>query len=212
MKQVLSNKKIIVILVCFVAVIILFLLGKDGENNDEKNDILALEQENGDTAIPIELMNEEQTKEEGEVKSGPIYIDLKGAVLKPGVYMVEENSRVQDVIQLAGGFLENADQTKINLAARVEDEMVVYVPKMGEEGAIDSGGPSATQINDGKVNINNATSEQLQGLPGIGPAKAEKILSYRETNGPFKTVEDLVNVSGIGEKSFEQLKDMVKVR
>ncbi|WP_078552754.1 helix-hairpin-helix domain-containing protein [Bacillus alkalicellulosilyticus] len=140
-----------------------------------------------------------------------IIVDVKGAVKNPGIYEVSEKHRVYDVIQLAGGLLEQADETKINLAARVQDELVIYVPVIGEEESsfetISIGGVQA----EGKVKINTASVEELQQLPGIGPAKASAIISYREEHGPFKTIEDLQKVSGIGVKSIDKLRDSVVV-
>ncbi|HHY72944.1 MAG TPA: hypothetical protein GX497_06910 [Bacillus bacterium] len=211
MNQILTNKKLIMIVVGFFIMISLFLFVKAETNNALQADFGTLGAKSGELGMPEELSSDEQTASE-ESEPAILYIDIKGAVLKPGVYLLEENSRVQDAIQLAGGFLETADQTKINLAARLVDEMVLYVPVIGEETTIEAGGPSFNQTDDGKVNINSATSEQLQSLPGIGPAKAEQIISYREANGPFKKVDDLGNVSGIGEKTLEKLKELVKIR
>ena len=141
-----------------------------------------------------------------------VYVDIKGAVVKPGVYKLEDEKRVLDAIQLAGGFQTDADQTKINLAARVTDEMILYIPRIGEVLQSQTGLPTNSEMDAGKININTATSLELESLPGIGAAKAASIITFREQNGPFKEIEDLVNVSGIGDKSFEKLKDQIKVR
>lgn len=137
-----------------------------------------------------------------------IFVDVKGAVGKEGVYEIESGKRVKDVIELAGGFAESADTNQINLALLLEDEMVVYVPVLGESTII--------QVNNGteqgKVLINSATLEELQTLPGIGPAKAAAIIAYREENGPFQKVEDLLLVSGIGEKSLEKIKEGILIK
>ena len=146
-----------------------------------------------------------------------IKVDVKGAVSKPGVYTAQLGERVIDLVERAGGFLDDADQTKINLSQKVSDEMVIYVPIVGEDVEIveqmaNFSQPTEKASNsDGKVNINHADSAMLQTLPGIGAGKAEAIIEYRETNGPFQTVEDLMNVSGIGEKTFEKLKDSITV-
>jgi competence protein ComEA len=143
-------------------------------------------------------------------------VDIKGAVINPGVYTVTGEERVIDIIEKAGGLLEDADIVKVNLSQKVMDEMVIYIPKIGEEvwaaenipvssGSQSSGGG-------GKVNINQADASTLDSLPGIGPSKAAAIIEYRETNGPFQKVEDLMNISGIGEKTFEKLKDQITVQ
>lgn len=158
--------------------------------------------------FPEELINEEEQKDENREVSTTIVIDVKGAVKKPGVYTMNEGDRVVDAIEKAGGLLSEADENQLNLASLLKDEMVIYVPKKGEEVTQTN---VQSQNDDGKVRINSATSEELQKLQGIGPAKAEAIITYREENGPFKTVEDLLQVSGIGEKTLENIKDDIVV-
>ncbi|WP_242688667.1 helix-hairpin-helix domain-containing protein [Bacillus sp. Cs-700] len=137
-----------------------------------------------------------------------VLVDVKGAVVTPGVYEVSANGRVKDVIQKAGGFLEEADQAQLNLAGKVIDEMMIYVPIKGET-TVSAGSVTAES---GLISINKADLIELQELPGIGPAKAEAIIQYREENGPFSASEDLQNISGIGEKTFEKLKDLITVQ
>ncbi|WP_273832700.1 helix-hairpin-helix domain-containing protein [Guptibacillus sedimenti] len=137
-----------------------------------------------------------------------VLVDVKGAVVTPGVYEVSANGRVKDVIQKAGGFLEEADQAQLNLATKVIDEMMIYVPLKGET-TVAAGSVTAET---GLISINTADLIELQELPGIGPAKAEAIIQYREENGPFSASEDLQNISGIGEKTFEKLKDLITVQ
>ncbi|SDI84958.1 helix-hairpin-helix domain-containing protein [Alteribacillus bidgolensis] len=130
-----------------------------------------------------------------------VLVDVKGQVQHPGVYELKENSRVIDAIDAAGGLTEQGDSTNVNFAERIYDEMVIYVPVQGET--------STTNIQSAeksdKVRINYADASELEFLTGIGPTKAEAIISYREEYGEFKEIEDLTNVSGIGEKSVEQL-------
>jgi competence protein ComEA len=153
-------------------------------------------------------------------QNGPMYVDVKGAVKRPGIYKVEEGDRIIDAIGLAGGLSEKADEKQLNFAQKLHDEMVVYVPQKGEEigelpFASHQAGANANQAGalqgSGKVNINNANADELQTLPGIGPAKAQAIIDYRQQQGPFRQVEDLKNVSGIGDKTFEKLKESVTV-
>ena len=134
-------------------------------------------------------------------------VDVKGQVNFPGVYEVEEHLRVHDVIQLAGGFLEMANETAINLAQKISDEMVIYVPHLDEEinnTSTDAWSPSQDEK---KVSLNQATTGELETLPGIGPSKAAAIIKYREEVGAFKSIDELTNVSGIGEKTLEKLRD-----
>lgn len=157
----------------------------------------------------------EKIQEESAIIAEPelVYVDIKGAVRYPGVYSVSANYRIVDAIQVAGGYLENADPTQINLAQKVQDEMIIYVPIIGE-----SEWPLSSEIvtnnassSSGKININNAKLEDLTQLTGIGPSKAQAIIEYREKNGPFKSIDDLKNVTGIGDKTYEKLKDEIEI-
>ncbi|MFS8651792.1 MAG: helix-hairpin-helix domain-containing protein [Caldibacillus sp.] len=172
----------------------------------------------------VDVAQEEIHREEGESETSGaeeqsvMMVDVKGAVKKPGVYPVSEGERVVDVVAKAGGLTEDADDTKINLSQKVSDEMVIYVPRKDEDlGQLSvgtftnsTGGSSSSGSN--KVNINTASREELQTLPGIGPQKANAIIEYRESQGPFQTIEEIMNVSGIGEKSFEKLQDLITVK
>ncbi|EMT47081.1 helix-hairpin-helix domain-containing protein [Anoxybacillus flavithermus] len=162
------------------------------------------------TIEPLPLEQQEQQEEKKEELS--IVVDVKGAVKRVGVYEVAPESRVHDVIQLAGGFTDEADETKVNLAMKVHDEMVIYVPKKGEEITTEAATTNDASRSSEKININTATAEQLQTLDGIGPAKASAIIAYREEHGPFQKVEDLLHVSGIGQKSLEKIKEQIVVR
>lgn len=136
-----------------------------------------------------------------------IYIDVKGEVNEPGVYKMTEGERVQDVIKAAGGFTAEASLLSVNLAQKLTDEMVIYVKVKGEEG-VDS--KSYTSL-DSKLYLNQATVEHIQTLPGIGRTKASAIVRYREEHGPFRKVEDLLKVKGIGEKTLNSFKDQIQV-
>lgn len=147
--------------------------------------------------------------------------DIKGAVLYPGVYEVELGMRIQDLIDKAGGAQPEADMKSLNLAQLLEDQMMVYVPKNGENlnsSAIEEEvssqlvyTPSAATENSALIDLNMADAAKLQELNGIGEKKADLIIQYRKEQGPFQTIEDLMKVKGIGEKTFEALKDQVWV-
>lgn len=144
---------------------------------------------------------------------GTIKVYINGEVNKPGVYTLKQNSRILDLVSCAGGFKEEADSLKINEAKILKDEDYIYVPKI-VNGAI-NGENTITPVNtmdDGKININEATKEQLMTLPRIGEVTATKIIEYREKSGPFKTIEDLKNISGIGDKTIDNIKDKIEVR
>lgn len=136
-----------------------------------------------------------------------IYVDIKGAVAVPGVYKVQKSTRLFQVVNLAGGLTSDADENAINLSMILGDQDVVYIPTIGEEY------PNIT-VQDpdeigGIININTADISDLETLSGIGPATAQNIIDYRTENGPFESIEDIMNVSGIGESTFETIKDSI---
>lgn len=153
-----------------------------------------------------------------------VVVHIIGEVNNPGVVTLPEGSRIIDAINMAGGKTEEADLSKINLAYIVEDGTQIYIPRINENlnqvNLISDGAGIGVIINDSnveenkvdaKVNINTANKEKLETLPGIGETTAQKIIDYRESNGKFKTIEDIKNVSGIGEAKYESLKDKITV-
>jgi len=139
-------------------------------------------------------------------------IDISGAVVRPGVYNLPPNSRIQDAIQAAGGFSEDAVVEILNLAAELADGQKIVVMAEGEV-ALPVGGTERSipiEVN-GLININTATVDQLDTLPGIGPAKAGDIITYRQNNGAFDKIEDIQNVSGIGPATFENIRNLISV-
>lgn len=139
-----------------------------------------------------------------------IFVDIKGAVKNPGVYHMKVGDRVKDALEAAGGLTEEADSQKVNLAKRLEDQMVIVVPKVGEEAEeIPAGETRKEATKEGKVNINTATVEELKTLKGVGEKKAEAIIEYRKKNGSFQTKEDLMKVRGIGKKLFESFQERI---
>lgn len=148
------------------------------------------------------------------------FIDLKGAVAHPGMYRVKEGMRLMDVIEQAGGFTDEADRNQVNLAKLLSDQEIIYVPKSGEEMPVmqqaaaaptDSPQLSNSSSDSEKININTADATQLQQLSGIGEKRAQDIINYREENGSFQSVEDLMNVSGIGQKTLEKLRNSITI-
>ena len=162
-----------------------------------------------ETTVVETTMLAEKT-EVSTTKETVIFVDIKGAVKKPGVYQMKAGDRVKDAIDAAGGLTAEADSQKVNLAQRVEDQMVIVVPKVGEEAeAIPAGATSKEVSKEGKVNINTATVEELKTLKGVGEKKAEAIIEYRKKNGSFKAKEDLMKVRGIGKKLFESFEERI---
>lgn len=185
---------------------------------------------------------DDSTSEDVDAKENkPLYVEVKGAVLNPGVFAVSDENIINDVIAMAGGFTDNAYTANINLSKRVTDELVIYVYTDSEyqknnsndnsnkkednsytiDKYIDSSVSIITSSSSDNVsnssefgsliNINTASSEQLTTLPGIGDAKANNIIAYRTEVGYFKTIEELKNVNGIGDATFEQLKSLITV-
>lgn len=171
-----------------------------------------------ETILP-QGVKEEGQNEQQKLANTPekIIVDVKGQVRAPGVYPSSEGERVIDVINRAGGLTENADESQVNFAEHVQDAMVIYIPAKGEAGATAAGTTpgnftgAVSGGNQAKINLNKADETDLQTLPGVGPAKAAAIVEYRETNGPFKSIDDLKNISGIGDKTFDKLKDQIDV-
>lgn len=154
-----------------------------------------------------------------EKNKNEIMVDLKGAVAKPNVYHISSDERLVDLIRQAGGFTDQADQKSINLSAKLKDEEVIYVPKLGEslssestDSPISSSVSNQVSTTSGpKVNINKADLTELQKLTGIGQKKAQDIIDFRMKNGDFKSIEDLGKVSGFGDKTLEKLKDEISI-
>jgi len=139
-----------------------------------------------------------------------VYVHVSGAVLSPGLYVLDDGARVVDVIAVAGGFVADADESAVNLARQVSDGEQLHVPLQGEASGTGGGAASAV-AGDGRINLNVADAAQLESLPRIGPALAARIIQWRETNGGFTSVEDLLAVPGIGEKMLASLRDLVTV-
>lgn len=150
----------------------------------------------------------------------PIAVHVIGAVPRPGLYEFIEGARVQDAIDVAGGLLSSADVSSINLAALLEDGQQLNIPYQDGAEPLQSSSSdelvlpteeSSTAEDTELININTATVEELDSLPGIGPTTAQRIIDYRNENGPFDTIEDIQNVSGIGPSTFDDIKDLITV-
>lgn len=140
-------------------------------------------------------------------KPSQIVVHVVGAVRNPGLYRLDEGGRVADAVALAGGAGEKADLAAVNLAATLVDGTQVIVPRVGASGMAGAAAPPVGAS--GPLRLNTATAEQLDALPGVGPVTAQRILQYREQNGPFRSVDDLDAVPGIGPARLEQLRELV---
>lgn len=199
------------IIIAVVGIVLFFTL----QNDEFSDEDVTNDDETNESELSLVFAEEEGTDSEEE-QSTEVIVDIKGEVKNPGVYEVAKDARIQTVIQLAGGFTKKADEQQINLAQKVQDEMVIYVAKEGE---LDEpfAPPAIAQIEAGNsasddlIQVNVATEDDLTKLQGIGPSKAQAIIDYREENGPFKQVEDLLEVNGIGEKTLENIREQIVV-
>ena len=154
---------------------------------------------------PIEIVEPSLTPVPSSIA---LAVYVTGAVLNPGVYYLPEESRVQDALEAAGGPTVNTDLDRVNLAQRVHDEDQIYFPEIGEEGV-----PSTRMGGSGEelININAASVAELERLPGIGPALAQSIVDYRQAHGRFGTVDEILEVQGIGQGVFEDIRELIAV-
>ena len=137
-----------------------------------------------------------------------IYVHVYGAVARPGLYLLTDGDRIVDLIAVAGGFAPTADQSRVNLARLLVDGEQVEVLQLGDPAGAGAGSSAGSSVSS-KVSINSADSTALQSLPGVGPATAKLIIDWRTKNGRFSVLEDLLSVAGIGEKTLEQLRDLI---
>jgi competence protein ComEA len=172
-------------------------------SNNKKNSIDVITKESN-----ISKNDTENIKNKNEIN---VYIC--GEIIKPGVYNLSEDDRLIKLIEMAGGFTQKADMEAVNLAEKLADEDFIKIPTMmvdSNSEIVGSSNISGTQSTE-KINLNTATREQLETLPRIGEAIAQRIIDYRESNGRFKDINEINNVSGIGDKIFESLKDKITV-
>ena len=201
-------KKILSIIGGVLAVIVIILVGRGMMASPTKEKVMV-----------TNAVNTTRVEETTTMMPQNCYVDIKGEVLHPGVYEFSCESRIQEVIKKAGGFTEEADETKINLAQKITDQMQMIVPNVHskQEGGVTEGNSekgnssntSPSNSKQGTVNINTATLEELQTIKGIGKKKAEAILQYRKEHGAFRTKEDLLQVKGIGKKALEAIESQV---
>jgi competence protein ComEA len=153
----------------------------------------------------------------GDEPPTELVVHAAGAVASPGVYRLSPSARVADLVAAAGGLAPDADGDRVNLASPLADGVRLYVPRVGEtapppvDGGIDDVGSSGDGTDGGLVDINRASAKELEELPGIGPATSAAIVSHRDEHGPFRAVDDLIDVRGIGPAKLEQLRDLVRV-
>ena len=192
------------IILAFVCSLVLMIGGLFYFNQNKTEDYSGVSFSN----ISNETNNKDEKAENRHDEK--IFVDVKGAVKHPGVFETTKDKRVKDLIEEAGGLLDDADTSTLNLSQKVKDQMVIYVLKHGEKPKQISDGGSSSSNTD-VININTANKEQLMKISGVGKTKAEAIILYREKNGDFKKKEDIIKVRGIGKATFEKIKDKIEV-
>ncbi len=220
------RKKINIILIIFFILLIIGVITLKTMLLRSKEIASSLDAE--EVVLPIKEEKIKDKEVNNELKK---YVDIKGAILNPGVYELEINTRVIDIINKAGGLLENANTKNINLAYSLNDQDVIIIPTFEEvekeiihsldndatikkENNINNKNNSNQEDNSNEdiiLNLNTCTLEELANVPGIGNKKAEEIIKYRDTNNGFKNVEELKEINGIGDKTFEKIKSYFKV-
>lgn len=165
------------------------------------------------TSVSKDSTDEKDDKNHKEeaVEKDLITVDVKGAVKSPGIYDLPVGSRINDAVQKAGGLTEQADAKAINLAQKISDEALVYVPTKEEATSQATQSNASNSKENKKVNLNKASLEELKQVKGLGAKRAQDIIDHRESNGKFKSVDDLKKISGFGAKTIEKLKDYVTV-
>ena len=206
-----ANKKKIYIflLILFICPISLFVKDK----LSSKEEVYVLTDENN-TLEDNQSSNEEieELKKEDNIDNKEITVYISGEVKKAGIVILKSGDRLATAVEKLGGTTNKADLNKVNLAMKVEDEQHYIIPKIGEEVSEESVEVTNKEVSSpesSKININTATIEELDTLPGVGEATANKIVNHRSENGEFKTVEEIKNVNGIGDKKFENIKELI---
>ena len=215
MKSFINNKKIIfTILIAFFVLLIIGYYVFFNRNNGLLNDA-TIEYDEGTNTNEKIIENEKET-------DSKIYVHITGEVRNSGFIELQEGARIINAIEAAGGATEKADFSKVNLAFVINDGSKIYIPSIDEAQnnqnvvSNESGNnvivEADSKSSGGKININNASQTELETLTGVGPSTAVKIIEYRNKNGKFKKIEDLKNVSGIGEQKYNGLKDEITVK
>lgn len=162
-----------------------------------------------DVWTDVSVPTEQTTQTTTSVPQQIILVDIKGAVKKPGVYELPINARLHELVNLAGGLTDDAEDRQVNMAIVLADQQLVYIPRKGE--TVEQTNQTPQAGNESKVNINTASAEELQTLTGIGEKKAQAIIDYRTQNGNFQSIDQLTEVDGFGEKTVEKLRDSITI-
>ena len=206
-----KQKKIIAIIGVIILLVVLYFIYNKNQT---------IEQYDENILVKTENTVEENSSEEEKI----IIVHITGAVKTPGIVKLKEGSRIEDAINMAGGLTEDADISNVNLAYVLDDGVKIKIPSnldidITEDPITTENGENIIEEEtisknkeESSLNINKATKEELQNLPGIGQELASRIVDYREQNGKFSNIEDIKNVSGIGESKFEKIKDLITIK
>lgn len=208
-----KKEQIVILIIAFIIILTIGFKMVYPNIGSSKKQVLSLKTHDDEELI-VKHREVDENKNKDKIEddeSDIIMIHISGQVYRPGIVELEYGKRLIDAIELAGGLTEEANIDSINLAKKLSDEEKIYIPKIGEESDLSLNIDLMDENNkSNKVNINTCTIDELKTLPGIGDVIAGRIIEYRQSNG-FKNIEDLMNVSGIGNKKFEDLKDLVTV-
>lgn len=217
----LKNKKIIgLVIITIIIFIVSIFLYKQKSSNAFKEEYMTeiFEEESNDNMEYTETLEEDTTIiNEDSIDRNKIIVEIKGEVAKPDVYQLEEGSIIKDLIDMAGGVTEEADLSRINRAEELLNHELIIIGNINDETESSVVQNNSTYSSNGNnsdkgstlININTADLEQLKEITGIGNIKAQSIIDYREANGGFKSLEELKNVDGIGDKTFEKIKEQI---
>ena len=205
MTKLISKKNTILLLIAVFAIISIFIYTKEKNTYDDfLVENIIEENQNEDIENVISKNNLSNSMK--------IKVHVIGEINNPGLYELEEGSRIDDLIFIAGGKTENANLNRVNLAYELEDGEQIYIPSIFDEDTEYNNKDNSSSKSSEKVNLNKASLEDLQTISGVGPSLAQKIITYRASIGKFKSVEDLKEISGIGDKKYESIKDFVCVK
>lgn len=227
-----DKKKVGIVIILFIVLIVSGVIySKSGYKDLKKNDTESIFVENSDENVQL---NENKNSNKGVLQKGneevsnkqvnvpaqekTIVVEIKGEIKKPDVYILNENAIVKELIEAAGGLTENAELRNINRAKKLQNHELIYIANKNDanketsnvSSEVNSSNNKVQLENGKKININTGTLEELKTLNGIGDSKAKSIIEYREQNGGYKSIEDIKNVTGIGEKMFERIKEQIE--
>ena len=212
-----KQKKIILIIGIIVTIIVMFFIYKKAD----KKEIINMDEE---ILVMANSTSSDNAKKEGDDMEDIIVVHVSGAIKSPGVVKLKQGARIEDAIEKAGGLKDNADISNVNLAYVLEDGVKIIIPEKRDDGqtvdivSSSVGDEIILNFNSNeeekktKVNINKASQSDLESLSGVGPSLASKIIDYRNNNGKFSNIEDIKNVSGIGDNKFEAIKDYICIK